>query len=123
MKLNLLSKKKCSNCGNFNNPSVNWSTLSSDREGRRLIELTEEAFLYQTVQRPTRGKNILDLVFTSDSDLINTCEVCEPLANSDHSIVRIKLNFKMKIKENALLIPNYRKANFVNIKRELDSVN
>ncbi len=35
-------------CGDFNNPSVNWSTLSSDREGRRLIELTEEAFLYQT---------------------------------------------------------------------------
>ncbi len=43
-------------CGDFNNPSVNWSTLSSDREGRRFIELAEEAFLYQTVQNPIRGK-------------------------------------------------------------------
>ncbi len=37
-------------CRDFNNPSVNWSALSSDRDGRRLIELAEEAFLYQTVQ-------------------------------------------------------------------------
>ncbi len=110
-------------CGDFNNPSVNWSTLSSNREGRRLIELAEEAFLYETVQRPTQGNNILDLVFTNDSDLIHTRKVGEPLVNSDHSIVRIKLNFQIKMKENSLLIPNYRKVNFVNIKRKLDSVN
>ena len=44
-------------CGDLNN-SVNWSTLTADREGTRLLELTEEAFLYQIVQTPTRGNNI-----------------------------------------------------------------
>ena len=64
-------------CGDFNNPSVNWSTLTADREGIRLLELTEEAFLYQIVQTPTRGNNILDLIFMNDSDIIHTCEVGE----------------------------------------------
>ncbi len=85
-------------CGDFDNPSVNWSTLSRDREGKRFKKLAEEAFLYQTVQRPTRG-NILDLVFTNGSAFVPSCEVGEPLANSDHNIVRIKLNFQIKIKE------------------------
>ena len=53
-------------CGDFNNPSVNWSTLTGDREGRRLIGLAEDAFLWQSVQKPTRGNNILDLVFKND---------------------------------------------------------
>ena len=35
--------------GDYNNPSVNWSTLTADREGTRLLELTEEAVLYQIV--------------------------------------------------------------------------
>ncbi len=34
-------------CGDFNNPIVNWSTLSGDRERRRLIGLAEDAFLFQ----------------------------------------------------------------------------
>ena len=66
-------------CGDFNNPSVNWSTLTADREGTRLLKLTDKAFLYQIVQTPTRGNNIFYLIFTNDSDIIHTCEVGEPL--------------------------------------------
>ncbi len=45
-------------CGDFNNLSVNWSTLTGNREGQRLIDLVEDAFLWQSVQKPTRGSNI-----------------------------------------------------------------
>ncbi len=31
----IIKDKKSVICGDFNNPSVNWSTLSGDREGRR----------------------------------------------------------------------------------------
>ena len=110
-------------CGDFNNPSVDWSTLTGDREGRRLIDLAEDAFLWQSVQTPTRGNNILDLVFTNDCDLIHTCDVGEPLSNSDHNMVRIKLNLQINTRENVLLVPNYKKANFPNIKRTLESIN
>ena len=110
-------------CGDFNNPSVNWSTITADREGTRLLQLIEESFLYQIVMTPTRGNNILDLIFTNDSDIIHTCEVGESLCNSDHNIVRTELNLQIITKENMLLIPNYRKANFANIRREIESVN
>ena len=75
------------------------------------------------MQKPTRGNNILDLVFTNDCDLIHTCEVGEPLSNSDHNIVRIKLNLQISTRENVLLVPNYKKANFSNIKRMLKLIN
>ncbi len=113
----IIKDKNAVICGDFNNPSVNWSTQTGDREGRRLIDLAEDAFLWQSVKRPTRGNNILDLVFMNDRDLIHTCEVGEPLSNSDHNIVRIKLILQISTRENVLLVPNYKKANFPNIKR------
>ena len=58
--------------GYFNSPSVSRSTLTADREGTRLLELTEEAFLYQIVRTPTRGNNILDIIYTNDSNIIHT---------------------------------------------------
>ena len=92
-------------CGDFNNPSVNLSSLTADSEGIRLLELKEEAFLYQIVQTPTRRNNILDLIFTNDSNIIYTCEVSEPLGNSNHNIVRTKLNLHIiKKKKNAIFI-------------------
>ena len=99
------------------------NVLTADRKGTRLLELTEEAFLYQIVQTPTRGNNILDLIFTNDNDIIHSCEVGEPLGNSDHNIVRTELSLQIITKENMLLVPNYRKANFANIRREIESVN
>ena len=59
----------------------------------------------------------------NDSDLIHTCEVGEPLGNSDHNIVRTELNLQIIMNENMLLVPNYRKANTANIRREIESVN
>lgn len=74
-----------------------------------------EAFLFQAVQTPTQGNGGLVSVFT--------CEIGEPLANTDHNIVRINLYFQIKTRENELLVPNCRKTNFANIKREVESIN
>ncbi len=119
----IIKDKKTVISGDFNNPSVNWSTLTGDREGRRLIDLAENAILWQSVEKPTRGNNILELAFTNDCDFIHTCAVGEPLSNSDHNIVRIKPNLDISARENVLLVPNYKKTNFSNIKRMLESVN
>ena len=106
-------------CQDFNNPSLNWSTLTADREGTRLLELTEEAFLYQIVQTPNRGNNIFDLIFTNDSDIIHTCDVSEPMGN----IVRMELNLQIITKEDMLFAPSkfceHRKGNAIS---QLESV-
>ncbi len=61
----------------FNCSNTDWASMNGDREGNRLIEMTEDAFLTQTVTQPTRENNILDLVFTSDPDLVRDLKVGE----------------------------------------------
>lgn len=102
---------------------IDWSTLSLDKEGSRLIKFAQDMFLHQIVGKETRGKNILDLVLTNKNDLILTWEVGEPLASSNHNIVRCVLNIEKKAEAHFLLIPSYRKTNFSNLKRELASIN
>ncbi len=41
--------------GNFNCPNNDWTTLSGDQEGNRLLEMLEDAFLTQIVTQPTRA--------------------------------------------------------------------
>ena len=87
-----------------------------------MVEVAEDAFLFQSVQSPTRGNDVLDPLFTNNCD-IHTCEIGESLINSDHNIVRIILNVQNKIRNGSLLIHDYKKKNFRNIKRDLESVN
>lgn len=64
-------------------------------------------------------------MFTNDSDVIHTSEVGEPVATSDHNIVRLKLNLQMKTKDNGLLTPKYKNnlKNMRNMGRALKNVN
>ncbi len=52
--------------GDFNCPNIDWTTLSGDQEGNRLLEMIEDAFLTQIITQPTRENNLLDLVLVSD---------------------------------------------------------
>ena len=40
------------------------------------------------VRKPTRGDNVLALIFFTEEDLISEVEVSEALAGSDHKIVQ-----------------------------------
>ena len=45
-------------------------------------------FLIEHVDEPTRQKNILDIVFTSEENMIENLSVGEHFGTSDHQIVR-----------------------------------
>ena len=80
--------KFCIITGDFNCPKVNWKNMTGDAEGTRLLDFASEEILTQWVEEPTRGNNILDLVFSSEDNLISNLEVGEKLGKSDHSIRR-----------------------------------
>lgn len=73
--------------GDFNHRTIDWNTLNAQAEGRKFLELTQECFLTQHVDRPTRGVNILDLVLSNNHDAVENLRVVEPLSTSDHNIV------------------------------------
>ncbi|MEJ1594515.1 hypothetical protein SMA75_25880, partial [Escherichia coli] len=83
----------------------------------------KKLYLSQFVCEPTLDNNILDVILATDPDLINTCEVGEILANSDHKIIRCKINCEVDVKENKLLVPNYKKGNISGLKSELQKTN
>ena len=73
--------------GDFNLPFVNWRTSSvdpgcsillSDRQtALSLIAFMEEHFLLQLIDEPTRNSNILDLVFSNNSDSVHSTTVAK----------------------------------------------
>ena len=104
-------------CGDFNIPEVDWCTLSLLRpsvSGNRICEIALDYSLLQMVLEPTRGNSILDLVFTSISDLILDVRVKDGIPGSDHDSIYFSL--QLVIQFNPELKPkcsyNFRKTNF-----------
>jgi len=66
--------------GDFNYPDINWDTQTSDHPSdhpsQGFLSCYRNCFLYQNVTRPTHYRaqqqaNILDLMFTNESGMIN----------------------------------------------------
>ena len=103
--------------GDFNCKNINWLDLTAnDREGDLLLNFSKDNFLFQRVKEPTRGNNILDLVFTSDDELIHSLEIKEHIGASDHALIEFYANFFTKEHTNAIKRLDYRKANWAALK-------
>ena len=57
--------------GDFNHPGINWNYLESSADSEAILLLMQDCFLTQHVLEPTRGDNVLDLVLSSQKELIN----------------------------------------------------
>jgi len=74
--------------GDFNYPNIDWPiSLGLTRASQHFVDCIEDAFLTQHVMHPTRGNSILDLVFTSEPDMVDTVSVLGNLGSSDHNIL------------------------------------
>ena len=87
--------------GDFNLPDINWPshTIKPNPQygykvNRALLDTVEDHGLIQQVHKPTRLNNILDLLFTTNPDLVDMVEVYPGM--SDHSIVTAVINVKAK---------------------------
>ncbi len=87
----VIQNKQAVIIGDFNCPSIDWTSMNGDGEGNRLIEMAEDAFLTLIVTPPTRENNILDLMFACDPDLIRDCKVCKKLRGCDHHLIRFNI--------------------------------
>ena len=93
--------------GDFN-CRVDWSNRTGDGESQRLVDFADDNFLTQWVEEPTRGENILDLVFTTDDELVSDLSVDECLGGSDHNMVR----FRVRIPSIQRVDAGHRKVDF-----------
>ena len=86
--------------GDFNCPGINSVSLESDVAGSKFLDLTRNCFLIQHVLKPTRYDNILDLVLSSEEDMVEELFVLKHLANSDHNIITWKTTCETAINKN-----------------------
>ena len=80
--------------GDFNYPNIDWINLDEDSGSRHFLDMVNDSYLTQYVTRPTRGSNILDLMLSTEPDMIRISEVDvrEHLANCDHNILAWKID-------------------------------
>ncbi len=111
--------------GDFNIPSVQWSRNCVMGKGpnaleTRFLNLTIEKGLSQLTPEPTRGDNLLDLVFSSEPFLISTISVEEPFGGSDHKAVHFTSTIYSSPEFSNRTRYDYRRADYVSIAQALD---
>lgn len=115
----LLGDRRSLVVGDFN-CKVSWNSLTAAGEGARLLDFANDNFLTQMVRVATRGSNILDLIFTTDEDIIAEVEIGDSLANSDHCTVFCQVlvgSCREKLESRQRL--NLRRADYARFRREL----
>ena len=110
--------------GDFN-AVVDWNTRTSEshQEGARLLEFVNDEFLHQWVDKPTRGNNTLDLVLSTEDNLISNLTIGEKLGKSDHSIVRFHINLSYQATKKTIQKLDFRRADFNQLKEKVRNLN
>ena len=88
--------------GDFNLPDIDWNlnTITghqySNPINQLFLDLINDLGLSQTVDKPTRGTNILDLFFSNNLDLIQKSSVVPGVSDHDAVLTESKLFIKRK---------------------------
>ena len=90
-----VSKGECIIMGDFNHGHIQWNSLeSTGSEDQQFLFLIQDSFLTQHVLEPTRGENVLDIVLSSQKELVDNVKILEPLGNSDYNQIHFDINVK-----------------------------
>ena len=108
--------------GDFNYPSINWETLECDSAGSKFMDLVLDNYLCQHVKVPTRDRNVLDLVITSDVNMVENLRVLEHLGGSDHNIITWQLICNVGIGKSKQPVRQYHKADYVGMKKWFEEI-
>jgi hypothetical protein len=119
--------------GDFNYRDINWKTWNHktddpEAEENLFLECLKQNDLYQHITKPTRirGTNkpsTLDLIITNEKNMVSDVEYHSPLGKSDHSVLLFNYHCYTIINSKPRTKKYYDKANYDEIKMELDGIN
>ncbi len=110
--------------GDFNLRDINWDTRDAPSQASRLfLETLEQNNLEQLVTEPTHGKNLIDLVITGNTDLVDKVVVTEPFSTSDHCRTDVWINIPIpRVEAAPRTVYLYSKGDYEGYNKELGSV-
>lgn len=135
--LNTLLRKICSQryshtviVGDFNYPDINWEnwTTASQNENNpavKFIETLHDCYLTQNVSEPTRGRgttnpSLIDLVLTTEEDMVTDIKHTSPLGKSDHAVLTFSLQCVKEEEKKKFTKWLYDKGDYEGMKQYLD---
>ena len=119
-----ISKRECVIMGDFNHGHIQWKSLESvGRDDQQFLLLIQDCFLTQHVLDPTRGGNVLDLVFSSQNELVDNVKICEPLGSSDHNQIHFSIKIQTEITSKKRGRRNFNKGKYKQMRTYLASTN
>ena len=81
--------------GDFNHGHIQWKSLeSTGGDDQQFLLLIQDSFHTHHVLEPISGENALDLMLSSQNELVENVKIHEPLGNSDHN----QIHFDIKVK-------------------------
>jgi len=93
--------------GDFNLPNVCWSDFSFTGShvtfSNIILDFVCDHGLSQCVVEPTRGTNLLDLIFTNDPLIVNECIVDTSFIGCDHMSVHFNIVLPVELSPNNCL--------------------
>ena len=81
--------------------------------------LVQDNFLTQHVLEPTRATRVLDIVLSSQKELVDNVEIKEPLGSSDHNQMHFNINIKSDTTKVKQCRRDFRKGNYKEIRKSL----
>ena len=109
--------------GDFNYGNINWENMAAfSAEDEGFLEMVQDCFLTQHVDRPTRGNHILDLILSTEPELVEGVNVGCPVANSDHNTIKFVIAAEIVGRNRKREVARYHKADYEKICNELETV-
>ena len=91
---------------------MGYTTEHRGRTPKKFLCLVQDNFLTQHVLEPTRATRILDIVLSSQKELVDNIEIKEPLGSSDHNQMHFNINVKSDKTKVKQCRRDFRKVNY-----------
>ena len=114
-----VSSKRAVVFGDFNFPDIDWHSHLSGSHGRDFLEVVSDGFFTQHVLFPTRGANCLDLVFSTEDNMVRNVVNSGKIGSSDHDLLSFDLCYCSKPNYSDKFVLDFSKADFNQIKEHL----
>ena len=108
--------------GDFNYREINWEIMQAgSRKSSDFLDVVMDNLWSQHVTEPTRLDSLLDLVMTSNPNMVDEVEVMAHLGHSDHCMVQWEMNYHVEL-EQPLPTRDFKNAKYDKMKDELNQV-
>ncbi|PKU43893.1 dtw domain-containing protein 2 [Limosa lapponica baueri] len=105
--------KSWSSLGDFNHPNIWWrDNAAGHKQSRRFLECTDNNFLLQVMEQPTRRGAMLDLVLTNREGLVGNAKLQGSLGCSDREMMEFKILRAVRRAHSKPTALDFRRADF-----------